>query len=246
MLLIRSGTPEGVRTMVFPEKGGQAMRSFAGGMCAVVVLALFSTALAAEDVEWRELPRSVQRAKSKYDKQVTAHQRAFEKAVAPARARLAKRIEEAAAALRRELDAAVKRAMDAHDLDLAVALGNAKDSLSGPAQPEGTPAPKRPRDRKLDKKVLIGTWRVVIPSTDERVRWKFASDGTVRNPDHNSSGRWAMMDDHVLITWHTTLGRGPRGALHYWSSFDLPLNPKGTTGDNWSAKNGIRAVKMRR
>ncbi|HUR55085.1 MAG TPA: hypothetical protein VMZ71_13210 [Gemmataceae bacterium] len=93
----------------------------------------------------------------------------------------------------------------------------------------------RKRDDARRVSTLLGTWKVSI--ADYKGEWTFKEDGVV---DSSTSvpGKWTLdtLKGRVLITWKS----GDQ------EKFDLPLNPKGTTGSRVGRKNTkLDAVKIK-
>ena len=93
--------------------------------------------------------------------------------------------------------------------------------------------------RRTDAKTaaLLGTWKVTVGTYQGE--WTFKDDGAVDSSTNGAgAGKWALeaAKGRVLITW--------TGGLQ--DKFDLPLNPKGTTGSQVGRQNmKLEAVKTK-
>jgi hypothetical protein len=90
---------------------------------------------------------------------------------------------------------------------------------------------------KLHRAALLGTWKVTVGGY--KGEWTFKEDGVVDSSTNGAAaGKWAIdtAKKQVLITW--------QGGLQ--DKFDLPLNPKGTTGSQVGRMNTkLEAVKSK-
>jgi len=84
---------------------------------------------------------------------------------------------------------------------------------------------------------LVGTWKVTVG--DYKGEWTFKEDGVVDSSTNGAgAGKWALdkAKGAVVVTW--------QGGLQ--DKFDLPINPKGTTGSQVGRMNAkLEAVKIK-
>ncbi len=198
---------------------------------AVLIVCPFVFAGGVSPVDWRGMPSAVRYAKKEYDKKVAKVHAEYDEAIADAEEKRQAGLNTALTPLNAAIDAAVRKAMDKRDLEEAMELKAAKDSLTA------TPSAEE---------MAVGTWKV---------EWSVGAKGTITldedgdarsegshggNP-WNTGGRWRVTDRHVVITWDQKL---PGGA-HTWEGLLLPLTTDGiVVGDNWQGVSSLKAKKV--
>jgi hypothetical protein len=86
------------------------------------------------------------------------------------------------------------------------------------------------------RKTLLGKW-IIAMENDYKGEWKFNVDGTVDSSTNGAeAGKWTidLSKKQVLIKWNSDVA----------DKFDLPLDPKSTTGSQVGRNNyKLEAVK---
>ena len=185
-----------------------------------------------EPLTWDDFPSDVRRAKNKYDAQAAKIQAAYDKAVAAADAVRQKALTDALKPFDTAIDAAVAKALANDDVDLALALKEAKESLNADRAPEDA---------------IVGDWKAEWASGDrgtitfERGE-KARTLGKAGKHRWETDGRWRVTDRHILIIWDTQIEGGRN---HHWEAFQLPLPADGLAiGDSWQGPNSFKAKKV--
>jgi len=177
------------------------------------------------------MPSAVRYAKKAYDKEVAKIQEEYDKDVAAAEAKRQAALATAIGPLNAAIDSAIKRAMDRQDLEEAMELKAAKESLTAEPSVE---------------EMAIGTWKVewavgaigIIRLDEEGLAH---TEGSHRGSHWSKGGRWRVKGRYVLITWDDELVAG----IHTWEAFRLPLTTDGiVVGDNWQGIGSLKAKKV--
>ena len=181
-------------------------------------------------IDWKSFPSAVRRAKAQYDNDLERADDDYAQAIEEVQAQRQEDREAAQVKLTAVIDSAIKQAMKAEDLDQAVALKDAKESLAG----------ESPQTEEDVVSRLVGTWKVFDDNSKWRSELVFTKDGRVEG---GAGGKWTIRDGYVLAVFANTIP-GYNG-IRYWHTLNLPLDPKGVTGDSWSGKGGFHAVKVK-
>ena len=197
---------------------------------AVLGAGALSIALAQEtaEINWVLFPEAVHTAKRTYDKTVTAAKEQYEKAVAEARKPLVE-----------ALATAQRQATQVDNLDLAIALRNAKDSLE---TPDVTAAPRE------TARLLIGKWKVSVKNHFTDRQFVFDNRGGVRM--YNADGRFMghghcwISRERVLVQETIAINGSVAPTVMYWFTFHVPLSQSEATGDSWAGFDTVTAQKV--
>jgi len=143
----------------------------------VTVLCLLATSLiAAEEVD---LPRSVERAQDRYDETVDEAEKAYEEAVAAAEEVKKEDLKEAGERCSRVLDREMQEATKDGNLDLAIALRDKKEEVSGENEEEGGEGEEDGDELTKEYKrkminIISGEWQ-----WNSGIKFMINEDGTV-------------------------------------------------------------------
>ena len=134
----------------------RARMVLSASVCLIVVGILF--AQDAVSIDWGEFPFPVRKAKSTYDSEVERIEKEYLAALEAIKTDRTEALSEAQEPLIEAVDKALKNAMQAENLNLALALKAAKEETVKIADVTET-------DEKVTPEVLLGTWRVRLYTT---------------------------------------------------------------------------------
>jgi len=133
------------------------------------------------------------------------------------------------------LQNALKKSMQAGNLDEANKIDNAIKALKGGAKSSIDEAMgETSLPWKTQRKHLIGTWTWFNHTAT------FHKNGAVTSTFGNS-GTWKRDNERIVITWESKTDSGN----HHWDSFDFPIDPNGVIGDSWAGPGMIRSKKIK-
>lgn len=131
-----------------------------------------------------------------------------------------------------DLENALKSATMSGDLDEALKIREAINKALKDSAADST------LNLANERKTLVGVW-AVRKKNGYKAEWTFHADGTVTSTAGVKLGMWSVETDNrrVFVHWEGKL----------WDSFDLPINPKGATGQSWDTpgKGSISLTKTK-
>ena len=179
-------------------------------------------------INWVLFPETVQTAKKQYDERVAEAKERCEKAVA-----------EASEPLVKALTTAQQQAMQVDNLDLAIALRDAKDAVE---------VGSVDASRSVVRKLMIGKWKLVEVTVNRNHFIVFKEGGSFgllgMQGEEVNSGTWQVTDKGVEVLCPNDMMTSARGAK-YWYFLPHPVNPRLTVGDGWCGHRAIRVQKVR-
>jgi hypothetical protein len=186
---------------------------------------LLVTATVADEPEFDFSSVGAKKALRDYNKAVAKDEKVQSQQVKEVEAEGAKAAKRTRDAFVENLRKALKKSMQAGNLDEANKINAAIKKLAMPNQGDQGRA-KFMGSRSTD--ILIGKWRVKNSHGFDGM-FEFYPDGRV-----NDNSRWELKDTRIII-------RHPTG---HWDSFDYPLNQKIVSGDGHAGPDSIRAKKI--